>query len=42
VLPATEGDAHAPWQTGLCERLYEAGAHAVFASVQEVLTWLQA
>lgn len=42
VLPAASGSPLAPWQTGLCERLYEAGAHAVFASVQEVLTWLQA
>lgn len=40
VLPAaTDGD---PWQGGLCERLYEAGAHAVFANIEEVLTWLHA
>jgi HAD superfamily hydrolase (TIGR01548 family) len=40
VLPAaTAGD---PWQGGLCERLYEAGAHAVFANIEEVLTWLHA
>lgn len=44
VLPAHESgpvDPLAPWRTGLAERLYEAGAHAVFASVQEVLTWLK-
>ena len=43
VLPAAQdGDRLAPWRTGLAERLYEAGAHAVFLSVQEVLTWLKA
>jgi HAD superfamily hydrolase (TIGR01548 family) len=36
VLPAGCG-----WNDGLVERLAEAGAWAVFASVEEVMTWLQ-
>lgn len=37
VLPAT-----AQWNDGLCERLAEAGADVVFASVAEVVSWLSA
>ena len=37
VLPAG-----AQWSDGLCERLYEAGAYAVFASIEEAVAWLGA
>jgi histidinol-phosphate aminotransferase len=42
VLPVGVLPAQASWGDGLAEKLYEAGAHAVFASVEEVLRWLAA
>ena len=42
VLPVGVLPAQASWGDGLVEKLYEAGAHVVFASVEEVLRWLAA
>lgn len=41
VLPIGVLPAGADWNDGLCERLYQAGAWAVFGGVEEVLAWLR-
>ena len=42
VLPIGVLAASSTWSDGLCERLYQAGAVAVFASIEEVVAWLGA
>jgi len=42
VVPIGVLAATSKWSDGLCERLYEAGAVAVFANIEEVIAWLGA
>ena len=42
VLPIGVLAASSTWSDGLCERLYQAGAVAVCASIEEVVAWLGA
>ncbi|MSP92095.1 MAG: aminotransferase class I/II-fold pyridoxal phosphate-dependent enzyme [Myxococcales bacterium] len=42
VLPVGVLPPQATWDDGLVDRLYDAGAHCVFASVEEVVGWLEA